>query len=350
MISSYVLIESVLHSKPQELANQNAMKNLLSLTVAGLLSLSAYSFELPYKQLKKSYETDYDKTLERAERWIQLLPNNPAAYYYASLIHFEEAQTQATVRKRYLRLVKSLRYARELEKTRNQEFMDLVAWDTLTPFIQSFTVNVSDELKEEELFKLADIVDRRARRFDWMDEDYGKEEVATTEVESKPEGTAMTGMRNGQYFGMPSGVEMVASHNIRSEREMLEYINKERLSQGMQALSWDENLARAARYHAFDMGSQNYFDHDSHDRNHGKLKKVGGTFARIKTFYTDSFANSENIAAGNEGAHDTYMQWYNSIGHYENMFNSSSARIGIGVVYVPGSTYGYYWVMCTALN
>ncbi|GAB5418923.1 MAG: hypothetical protein Crog4KO_00960 [Crocinitomicaceae bacterium] len=327
------------------------MKHLLSLLVALSFCLPSQALELPYKQLKKTYENEYDKTLDRAELWMKLLPNNPAAYYYASLVYFEEAQGKESIRKRYLGLVKSLRYARELEKLNDQEFLDAVQWDTLTPLIQGFTVNVTSDLKEAELFKLADLVDRKARRFDWMDGKQEESNLASNESKSSaPEKKIVSEMRDGQYFGMPTGNESIDSYSIRSEREMLEYINKERLEQGMQALSWNEDLARAARYHAYDMGSQNYFDHNSHDRNNGELKQVGYTFSRIRTFYTENFVNSENIAAGNEGALDTYTQWYNSKGHYENMFNPSSSMIGVGVIYVPGSTYGYYWVMCTAMD
>jgi len=323
------------------------MKNLLSILVVGLLSLSAKAIELPYKQLKKSYETEYDKTLERAERWMKLLPSNPAPYYYASLIYFEQAQGQTTVRKRYLGLVKSLRYARILESREDQEFLDEVAWDTLTPFVKDFTNIVTEELNEAELDKLSAIIQRRARHFDWM------EESTTANLaynnDSKEEVAPISTFSNGQYFGLPTGAEMVTSEDLSAERRLLEYINEERLNQGMQLLEWDEDLARAARYHAFDMGTQDYFDHNSHDRlSENNLKKVGGTFERVKKFYTASFVNSENIAAGGAGPHYTYLQWYNSRGHYENMFNESSAKIGIGVVYVKGSDYGYYWVMNTA--
>lgn len=326
------------------------MNNLLSLAAIGVFSLSANAIEIPYNYLKKSYENEYDKTLERAERCMKLLPNNPAAYYYASLVHFENAQRETVVRKRYLGLVKSLRYARELESTKDQEFLDLVAWDTLTPYIQDFTVNVNEELKEAELYKLSAIIERRTKHLDWMDASTQNEDIATNDViESNSEITVSSGMSNGQYFGMPSGRELINSYDKLSEREMLDLINKERLSQGMQPFSWDEDLAKAARYHAFDMGSQNYFDHQSYDRSNEKLTVAGGTFTRIGAFYSASFANSENIAAGNEAAVHTYKQWYHSQGHYDNMFNASSTKIGIGVVYVPESEYGYYWVMCTAL-
>lgn len=242
-----------------------------------------------------------------------------------------------------------MRYAKELEQHGNPEFLTLVAWDTITPFMRSFTETVSNELKDEELYKLSAIIEKKARRFEWMDNSNVVEISENESNEIVPEVLTST-LKNGQYFGMPSGAEQIESFNMKSEKEVLEFVNEERAKQGMQPLEWDEDLARAARYHAFDMGSQNYFNHDSYDRSQsGKLDKIGGTFTRIKTFYKASFANSENIAAGNQGSYDTYMQWFNSPGHYANMFNANSAKVGIGVVYVPDSDYGYYWVMNTAL-
>ena len=116
----------------------------------------------------------------------------------------------------------------------------------------------------------------------------------------------------------------------------------------MQPLIWEEDLARAARYHAYDLATQNYFDHNSYDRINGNLIEVGNTFTRIKKFYNETFVNSENIAAGNESAEGTYLQWYNSPGHYKNMFNKKSSKVGIGVFKSSESSYGYYWVFCTA--
>ena len=132
---------------------------------------------------------------------------------------------------------------------------------------------------------------------------------------------------SGQFYGMPKGTEIVTSHNFASEQKMLRLINLERKKQGMVELVWEEDLAKACRYHAYDLGSQNYFDHNSHDRINGELVEVGGTFTRIRSFYNETFVNSENIAAGNETAADTYQQWYNSKGHYENMFNKSSRKV-----------------------
>ena len=36
--------------------------------------------------------------------------------------------------------------------------------------------------------------------------------------------------------------------------------------------------------------------------------------------------------------------WMNSPGHKGNILGANFNHIGIGVVYVEGSSYGYYWV------
>jgi uncharacterized protein YkwD len=152
---------------------------------------------------------------------------------------------------------------------------------------------------------------------------------------------------NTAFFGMPKGTENVPVFDAKGEKELLVMINKERKRLKMDTLIWNADLSRAARYHAMDMGSQDYFDHNSYDRKNGKLVEIGDTFDRIRSFYSATFVNSENIAAGNSTAKGTYDQWYNSPGHYTNMFNKSSKYVGIGMAKVDGG-YGYYWVFCTA--
>ena len=181
-------------------------------------------------------------------------------------------------------------------------------------------------------------------------------DIALTETTSENEAVKLTPVATPvdansgtEFFGMPTGNEIVASSSPQGEKDILKIINKARIEKGMSELEWDEDLANAARYHAYDLATQDYFDHASFDRSGGKLVQVGGTFDRIKKFYSKSFVNSENIAAGNESAQATYMQWYNSKGHYENMFNESSKKVGLGVFYDPDSVFGYYWVFCTAL-
>lgn len=57
---------------------------------------------------------------------------------------------------------------------------------------------------------------------------------------------------------------------------------------------------------------------------------------------------SENIAAGNSTAEETFEQWKNSPSHWAAIMNPSYTHIGIGVKYVEGSMYGWYWTQAFA--
>lgn len=56
------------------------------------------------------------------------------------------------------------------------------------------------------------------------------------------------------------------------------------------------------------------------------------------------FTWGENIAAGNEDANSTFIQWKNSPGHRANMLDKDFTHIAIGSYKDPNSTYRYYHV------
>lgn len=148
-------------------------------------------------------------------------------------------------------------------------------------------------------------------------------------------------------FGKPSGQENIPSSSEYQELSFLNLLNAARKQKGLSELTLNQDLSRAARYHSYDMGKQNYFEHDSYDRNQvsDELIKVCGTFERIFKF-VPSFnirGCAENIAAGNFSADETYNQWFNSPGHYKNMFSSKYKTIGIGYVQVGNSDFIHYW-------
>ena len=51
----------------------------------------------------------------------------------------------------------------------------------------------------------------------------------------------------------------------------------------------------------------------------------------------------ENIAAGYGTAAEVFTGWKNSSGHNANMLGASFEVLGVSVVKVTGSKYGYYW-------
>lgn len=151
------------------------------------------------------------------------------------------------------------------------------------------------------------------------------------------------------FNSLPTGAENIPSANKQEEVKMIALINSERKKKGLKILVIDEDLCRAARYHASDLANQGYFDHNSHNVKNNKMTKELGTFERIGLFYK-GFANTENIAGGNGTAEGAYQQWFHSEGHHKNMLNESATKVGIGFIENENSPYTYYWVFCTAVE
>ncbi|HAS46103.1 MAG TPA: hypothetical protein DCS93_36820 [Microscillaceae bacterium] len=142
------------------------------------------------------------------------------------------------------------------------------------------------------------------------------------------------------FRGCPKGTEYVKPINASFEKEVLRLVNVERKKHGLQPLTWNEKMARAARYHAADMAHDDYFSHDSYDPG-GKM--TCETFDRIRKF---GFGIAENIAAGSRTPVDVMQQWMTSEGHKRNILSTRSKSIGIGYYYKPRTNPGakYFWV------
>lgn len=307
----------------------------------------AYPFGDPEKRLSKLYEKDKEKCEQVARRKAARKPTYPSPHYFLAQIHFDDFKNEDSERRKISALSRSLTATRNLINADVSDWKLLVNWNELRSEILDSTRNFSIRLymnKNESAFR------RLARKY---------ERITKTKIEVAPNKTLdpeeeivqiipSSNYVKGQFYGMPQGVENIPSFNESFEVELLELINAERKKRKMQPLIMDPDLSRAARYHAYDMATQRYFAHSSHDRDGDRLVEVGTTFKRIRKFYHRSFVNSENIAAGGHTPEQTYHQWFISKGHHDNMFNKSSGRVGIGVVYDTDSPFGYYWVFCTA--
>lgn len=139
----------------------------------------------------------------------------------------------------------------------------------------------------------------------------------------------------GIFRGLPSGREDVPSTSEPMEHEVFRLVNAERKSRGLPPFKWNENLARAARYHAADMVDGDYFKHDSFDRvgTEGRvvLRKIGNAAQRVRAFW-DAFS-AENIAQGPRDARTVMGGWMASAGHRRNILCKSSTSIGVGFVH-----------------
>lgn len=102
------------------------------------------------------------------------------------------------------------------------------------------------------------------------------------------------------------------------------------------SLRMNAPLRTAARNHAIDMATHDYFDHDSQD---------GTTaFERMTSAGYGWSTAGENIAAGSGTAQGVMDQWMNSPGHCKNIMSGAFVDIGIGYRMQAGSAYTHYWV------
>lgn len=102
------------------------------------------------------------------------------------------------------------------------------------------------------------------------------------------------------------------------------------------AVTWNGYLAKAARGHALDMATRNFFEHVNPD---GKGIKERAEAAG----YVNWTELGENIAAGYSLAEVT-QGWLNSPSHCKTLMDPALKEVGVGYVYRSGSQYGTYWV------
>lgn len=120
------------------------------------------------------------------------------------------------------------------------------------------------------------------------------------------------------------------------------------------SLSCDPILGEVARARAEDMGLRGYFSHVNPD-GFGANYLVQQAGYILPSFYDQSPPgnNIESIAAGYSTAADAWDGWMASEAHRAHLlgidpFWAEQVDYAVGYAYIPGSPYGYYWVVLTA--
>ena len=127
------------------------------------------------------------------------------------------------------------------------------------------------------------------------------------------------------------------------EARVVELVNQQRAANGnLPPLKRVAALGKSARYHATDLGTDNYFNHDTYDRQGGSLRRVCGAFDRMRVWYNWSNAG-ENVAAGYGTPEEVMAGWMRSEGHRDNLLDPDFREIGVGYFRGAGD-YGVYWV------
>jgi hypothetical protein len=115
-----------------------------------------------------------------------------------------------------------------------------------------------------------------------------------------------------------------------SERQLFEALNRERATQGLGALQWDNALFKAARHHALLMLNLNRLEHQlpSESSLERRLSEAGARFAAI----------AENIAIG-PNPRTIHAGWMDSPGHRNNILDPRLTSVGIAAVRGPGGLF-----------
>jgi len=126
------------------------------------------------------------------------------------------------------------------------------------------------------------------------------------------------------------------------EIAFVQLVNEYRASRGLQTLLVSDMISEACDRHSSDMGKYRFFDHytvqsDWFTTGASPWDRMAASGYNFNTY------KGENIAAGYSTAATVFTGWKNSSGHNANMLNGDYRVIGVSMVYVSGSPYGYYW-------
>lgn len=111
--------------------------------------------------------------------------------------------------------------------------------------------------------------------------------------------------------------------------KVVQLTNQLRRNNGAAALTLDTSLSAHAQRRAEELAG--LFEHTRPD---GKPFSDGARYGFI----------GENLAFGYTTAEGSVTGWENSPGHKQNMLEPDYTKIGVGIIALPGSHGGYYWV------
>jgi len=299
--------------------------------------------EKTYNKLNKWYVVDKAKCLELSKKMIRKNSKVAIPYYFASQIYYDKSKETGSLRGVYLHLNRSVRSAVNFEKYSSSTDRELVQWDEHIATLKQRSQKLITALNSNDLNDLATNLTRSLTKVESLAKHFLVVEHTPDILDAT---TKLVVPKMVNLHGLPNGNEYIMSANTSKEEQLLEYVNTERSKRNLYPLTWNEELSKVARYHAYDQATENYFSHSSKDYINGRHIVVGSAMDRIRRFYSGT-PLGECIAAGNPSAYNTFEQWLNSSGHAEILLHPEALYIGVGFVYAEKSEHEFYWVLTT---
>lgn len=149
---------------------------------------------------------------------------------------------------------------------------------------------------------------------------------------------ALTALVIGGALSSPA----LAAGYSSEEIAFVQLINEYRVGRGLQPLLVSDMLSEACDRHNSDMGKYGFFSHQTAKSDW--FATGSSPWDRMAASgYDFNTYKGENIAAGYGTAAAVFAGWKSSSGHNANMLSPNFNVLGVSMVYVQGSQYGYYW-------
>ncbi|HYE34058.1 CvpA family protein [Methylocaldum sp.] len=127
---------------------------------------------------------------------------------------------------------------------------------------------------------------------------------------------------SNEHIPLPFKVETPQPRPVL-EKQMLEYVNRERAAAGLSPLKLDPALTEVARGHSADMFTRSYFSHYTPEDK--------SPFDRMRESKVRFLIAGENLALA-PSIHLAHTGLMNSPGHRANILRPQFGRIGIGIM------------------
>lgn len=133
--------------------------------------------------------------------------------------------------------------------------------------------------------------------------------------------------------------------NSGAANEILALINQARATNGLDALTLQNQLNAAALAHSTDMACNNYVDHNGSDGTTWYDRVAAQGYANYASARENIYVGDPAFGGTPQGAFDW---WMNSQVHRDNILNPNVTQVGIGYVYLSGSKFGGYYTLVFA--
>ena len=163
-------------------------------------------------------------------------------------------------------------------------------------------------------------------------------QIAVSFVEPTPSPSSDTTSTSSS--GQTTQGACAAKHDPSVDAQVLALINQARLSQGLNPLESQDQLAAAALAHSTDMACNNIVSHVGSDGSLWYNRVAAQGYANYNSARENIYVGNPAFGGTAQGAFDW---WWNSKIHHDNMLYPDVSQIGIAYVYDANSDYGGYY-------